>query len=67
MNDRSPFFFSTSIFNMDIITISISVSKIIRSVGEEDNLALNHAEIAINEKGYHLFRKKHSSEIWNFH
>lgn len=48
---RVRFLFSQEFCNIDVIIICKFDSKIIRSDGEEDNLALNDVVFTIEEKG----------------
>ena len=54
---RVRFLFSQEFCNIDVITICKFDSKIIRSDGEEDNLALNDVVFTIEEKGPSALQK----------
>ena len=54
---RVRFLFSQEFCNIDVITMCKFDSKIIRSDGEEDNLALNDVVFTIEEKGQSAFQK----------
>ena len=58
---RVRFLFSQEFCNIDVIIICKFDSKIIRSDGEEDNLALNDVVFTIEEKGPSALQKNTQS------